>query len=179
MIRRRLDNDNMAFKKHKNDSGLLEYGDLVNCTGSLKCGVGTRTDTSGNTYNRQWIRGRINGVGTMIYSNGSSYQGQWCDGLREGEGTMVYPDGSCYQGQWVRGRIEGQGCRRNSKGKLLAKGTWKGDILVFGFKNMYLDNGTVVKYDHNNQLIPEYGDIAALHDKIKDMATRIDMLQDR
>ena len=63
--------------------------------------------------------------------------------------VYTYPDGSRYEGEWKNDKKKAQGVYTSPSGTRY-EGEWKNNKLVFGFKNIFFDDGTVVKYDHNN-----------------------------
>ena len=180
-------------KKH-NGFGFIEYKNGNTYTGKLtngyRNGHGIMTFTTGDVYEGEWLDDKSHGQGIYIYANGNSWQGEWKNntkyngfGVSEFKGGVVefkgkeekytdckvkYVNGDRYEGKWnfKQNMKQGHGTYYKN-GKLYEQGEFNKDQLVFGVRFMYLNDGSFLKYDHNNQLIQDTTAISALEDKIK------------
>lgn len=80
---------------------------------------------SRETFEGQWLHGRLYGEGRVQRADGSTYLGEWVDGIPEGTGRETWPDGSFYEGPFKRHCAQGRGL------KVFADGSW--------FEGMFCD----------------------------------------
>jgi hypothetical protein len=81
-------------------------------------------DICGYTGDRN-SAGLPHGKGHGTYWDGNSYDGEWVNGKMQGNGAMMYTNGNRYEGEWVNNARKGFGVFTNSKGVVVFKGQWK------------------------------------------------------
>ena len=59
-------------------------------------------EADGSTYHGTLNNGKREGHGVYEYGDGSSYEGDFYDNMRDGYGTAVYPNGDVYEGRWTK-----------------------------------------------------------------------------
>lgn len=125
---------------------------------------GVYTKSSNNIiYEGKFTNSKLNGTGTIKYTN-AIYKGNVINNIKEGNGIMEFKDGRKYVGEFSNDKfIEGKKYRN---GKLTYNGKYKNDILVVGFYYLYDEDGTVHKFDSNNNPVRDTKIIYALKDTI-------------
>jgi hypothetical protein len=74
--------------------------------------IGTMKFESGERYEGNWERDRMNGRGTFQYTDGNVYTGDWIDNERNGTGTYQDKAGGKYFGSWLDDKPNGYGNNR-------------------------------------------------------------------
>jgi hypothetical protein len=67
------------------------------CTGDCQSGKGKKVDSDGNTFEGQWVNGKLNGAGVMALPNGIKYVGEFKDDAMHGYGVVYLANGSVAQ----------------------------------------------------------------------------------
>jgi hypothetical protein len=60
------------------------------------------------SYEGEWLHGKMNGKGLIKYRNGDSYKGGFKNGFYDGNGTYTFANASSYEGKWKNGVKEGK-----------------------------------------------------------------------
>lgn len=77
------------------------------------------------------------------------YDGQFKNGVFDGTGMMVLDEyDEVYKGKFKKGKKNGDGIIRDEDNKIIVRGTWKNDILVYGIE--YYDTNKVLYDGHAN-----------------------------
>lgn len=123
---------------------------------------GTYTTYNNVIYEGKFTNNKLNGSGIIKYSD-AIYKGNVINNMKKGNGVLEYKDGRKYVGEFNDKFIEG---KKYKNGKLTYNGKYKNDILVVGFYYLYDEDGTVHKFDSNNNPVRDTKIIYALKDTI-------------
>ncbi len=138
-------------------------GSTGSYTGQLKdgkpSGHGKVTITSetfkGDTYEGDWLNGKMNGQGRYTWADGSYYEGDVVDNLCSGYGKKVSKNGNVYEGQWKNSLPDGQGMSTDADGRVYV-GQWV-DGQRSGQGTMTWPNGNVYEGQWENDKINGQG----------------------
>jgi hypothetical protein len=67
------------------------------CTGDCQNGKGKNVDKDGNSFEGNWINGKLNGPGVMALPNGIKYVGEFKDDAMHGYGVVYLANGNVAQ----------------------------------------------------------------------------------
>ncbi|CCW65823.1 unnamed protein product [Phytomonas sp. EM1] len=115
------------------------YTGTLDVDGNLS-GIGKAEWKCGDTYEGEWLCGRMHGSGMYTWADGDYYEGQyvhgymcgfgemkdagsvykgdWVEDMREGMGRMVYANNDVYEGEWLGGMRHGRGKLVESNGNV-------------------------------------------------------------
>ncbi|MEO0469578.1 MAG: hypothetical protein AAF206_08160, partial [Bacteroidota bacterium] len=66
---------------------------------------------NGESYEGDFIHGRLEGFGTYRYLDGRKYVGKWSKGKRHGQGIIYKGNVVIQQGCWRNGAFIGESCQ--------------------------------------------------------------------
>jgi hypothetical protein len=76
----------------------------------------------------------MSGFGQGNFTSGDSYEGQYVNGKLSGLGTYIFKNGEKYVGQFENGNFNGFGTLYSANGEILKQGFFEDDVFV-GDKN--------------------------------------------